>query len=124
MSRTDALVETEITLGDRTYHVRPTLRIVRRLEQIDAPLSTAKAIISGQVGYTGMARILEAILRDQPSAPRREEIEEALFEQGLDDMVKPISDFLAQLWMGNRRAREEAERRAAIEAGDPPPTPH
>lgn len=124
MSRPDALAETEIALGENTYHVRPTLRIVRRLEQIDAPLAIARALIAGQIGYTAMARILEAMLRDIKDAPKRDAIEEALFEQGLDDMVKPVSDFMANLWMGNRRATEEAERRAAIEAGDPPPTSH
>lgn len=123
-----ALNETEITLGDRTYLVRPTLRIVRRIEQIGAPVSLAKSIMTGDIGLTGMSNILQAMLRDVKDPPKLDMIQEALFEDGLDGQVKPVTEFLTNLWIGNRRSTEEAERRAAIEADeepeDPPPPAH
>lgn len=122
------MLETEITLGETTYRVRPTLRAVRRLEAIAPPLALARDLLAGQIGLTGMSNILQAMLRDEKDCPKLDEIQEALFEQGLTDLVGPVSEYLGRCWMGNKRATEEAEKRAAEvaagAAGDPPQTAH
>jgi hypothetical protein len=125
------LLETAFTLGDRTFHVRPTLRIVRRLETIGSPLAIARSLLQGEVGLVAMANLLLAILRDEKHCPTAEGLQEILFEHGLADQVAPLSEFLGRCWVGNRRAAEAAERQAAEErereeaaAGDPPSPSH
>lgn len=121
------LLETTIKLGDREFRVRPTLRIVRRIEMIGPPLVLARNLIQGEIGLVAMANLLRAILGDDKSCPSAEGMQELLFEHGVVDQVTPVSEFLARCWAGNKRAAEAAEKQAReVEegAGDPPQTAH
>ena len=110
--------EFEFVIGGRTYAVRPTLKLVRRVENIGAPVAFARRLSAGESGIIETAAYLYAILRDI-GGPEIEKLQEMLFEEGIPQVRDPMVEMMVRLWVGNKRQAEEAEKKAGEER---PPT--
>lgn len=112
-SSTTVAPEIEFDIGGRTYSVRPTLDIVKRLEQFGAPLALTRKLASLEVGIIDMSRLLFAVLRDQKNGPSNaDQVADWLIEDGMQKATQNMGELLARLWGGNKRAREEALTRS------------
>jgi hypothetical protein len=129
------LQETEIELGGKTYHVRPTFKVITSIEaSLNQPVRTLgfKCWVYAQafndrgpnaveISVTEMAAILFQMVREQEDAPKSAmEVGELLMEEGYGQHCMVVGDFLLRAQKGNREHQKDAERRAKRETTSPP----
>lgn len=142
----NGLQEVELKIGSQTFTVRPTYKLLARIERImDQPARELGArCYAGQMpfamrngvkelGFSDIVNLLGAILADNPKAPGPDEIGEIFMEQGgYLDNVAPLGVLLTRHIQGNveyeREMRERAretetpEEGTAGNANENPPT--
>lgn len=114
MSKTDHGT-TEITVGADTYTLKPTLKVVKALEQRFGGISPAiTSLQSLNISALALVIAIGAGLNYKPKD--LEVIEEAIFEAGLKEVNPQVVPFLVALL--NPAGKSEKELEAAAEAGN------
>lgn len=139
-----ALQEVELHIGPQTFTVRPSYKILARIERVmDTPARELGArCYAGQMPYSQRSGIKElgltevvmlcsAILADNPKAPTQDEMGEILMAKGgYLGLIEPLGQLLTRHIRGSEayendvreRAREaEANKEAGPEAEENPP---
>lgn len=139
------LQEVEIKIGTQAFTVRPTYKLLARIERVmDTPARELGArCYAGtmpynqrngikELGLIDVVNICSAILADDPKAPAPEAMGEILMAKGgYLDLINPLGEILTRHIRGSEqyeadvreRAREAAEAKAEAgpEAGENPP---
>lgn len=130
-----SLQEVEFKLAGEVFRVRPTYRIIARLEQVlDAPArELGLRCIAAQMNYSqrnGVKEIsfseivtmLGAVLADNPKAPRPADIGDILMEKGgYLDLAAPFGILLTRHLQGNEEYEREMREKAREEGADVKP---
>lgn len=118
-----ALQEIEFSFAGKSWRLRPEFKTLILIEatlgQAARPLGLK--VINGEASITEIAGVLFCLLRDQKNGPSREEIGEAIMEEGYWDLNVPIGQYLLRAIRGSREHEKEAL--AKRKAAENPPTP-
>lgn len=114
----------DITLGGKTYTVRPTFKMIAGIEQATGVgvFALGMKVSQVQCSMQEMAAILFQMLKDQ-DGPKYEEIGNEIFESGMEDFIVPVSTVLLGAFKGNK-ALTKAQEVAAKGEDKGGPTTH
>lgn len=133
------LQEVEFKIGGDSFRVRPTYKIIARLERLlDTPAREIGARCMAalrpypmrngvkEIGLEEVVNSISCIIMDDPRAPTLDALGELLMEQGgYLDLVEPLGTFLIRHIKGNaeyeREIREKAREGTAGDAPENPP---
>lgn len=138
-----SLQEVELKIGEQTFTVRPTYKLLARIERImsEPARELGARCYAGTMPYSmrngckelGLAEVVTlcgAILADNPKAPGPDEIGEIFMAKGgYLDLIEPLGVLLTRHIRGSEkyeqdmreRARETAQEEAGPEATENPP---
>jgi len=96
--------EVEIVLGGKTYFVRPTFKIISAIEMAtnQSSMSLGFKFVQQNGSLTQLVAILFHILRHEKNAPDQEQIAEMVMEEGMMNLIAPVSQFLTRSLRGNK----------------------
>lgn len=117
----NVIEETEVSFGGKAYRVRPTFRVISRVESEtdQAARVLGSKMFSLQISVTEMAAVMSALLRDH-GGPTAQQAGEIIVNDGYEELVLPVGTMLAHVLRGHKRHMEEAARQASGTAQDPP----
>lgn len=122
-----ALQEIELPFGAVVYRIRPKWR---KLIEVEATLQQPSRqlglkFLRWEASVTETLAVLWVLLKDEKNPPDRETMGDTLIDQGYEDLMLPIGNFLTRAIRGNAiHEKEEAEKArraaevAAAEKGD------
>lgn len=133
--------EVAFSLGGKDYRLRPTFRILARIETtLNQPARTlgVKCYLGGvpqserggnpEISLVELSSVLAAMLADTKDPPTIDKVGDILMEEGYSNLLLPIGNFLTRAQRGNKIHEEEILARREKEAAgpgaeaDPPPT--
>lgn len=108
----EARNEVSVTLMDTVYHTRPTFNAVARIEGAlgEGVVSLGQKAFTQQLPVSSMAVILHhmAATDSGHKPPSIKDIGEFLVDEGIDDVVAPMAEFLLNSFRGTKRVRKAA----------------
>lgn len=107
--------EIKFTFGGRAFSVRPTFAVLSAIEASLAQPSRQLGVkvLRLEVSIMEMAAIMAGLLSEQPNPPDAKACGEIITEDGYDDLIAPVGDFLTRALKGNKHHEREAAREAA-----------
>lgn len=92
--------EAQFQLGGRQFLLRPSFEnLVAAEEEIGSLFALVERASSGELTLAEMSALLWHCIDAQPR-PSREEVGQAVIEQGLLDTTKPVRSILSQVLQG------------------------
>lgn len=116
------LQEVVIPFGGKDYTVRPSFRLVSRIEAETGRSARALAVemYKNDISVTAMATVLSAMLRDL-KGPTVEEAGDIITRDGYMELLPTVALFLFGFLKGHSRHMKQAAAEAEGQpAGDPP----
>lgn len=120
MSDNAALLDIELQFAGQSWKLRPSFK---KIISVEATLNQPSRqlglkCLNYEASVSEIAALLYVILNDQAGAPDREKIGDVLMEDGYDQVMVPLGQFLCRAIRGNKIHEREA---AAKAAGTNPP---
>ncbi len=112
--------EVTFTIDGEDYTVRPTFQIIAEIEsQYGGIMPLAKRIASGDFTITEIVGVILIALKGQKGAPKPQELQELIFEEGATNFLVPISTFLANALTSGNAAPKAGGNSGGKAAGKP-----
>lgn len=103
--------EVDFTLGGKTYEVRPTFALICAIERQlgESSVVIGRRVVFAQASVDDMAKVLGVIIRSaDPKGPTNDQVGEMLMEEGLQNLIEPLGNFLTRSLRGNADYAKEA----------------
>lgn len=115
--------EVTITIGGKTLTARPTFQAIASIEGAlgVGAFALGQKCVQGQMGVAEMATVLHHGIRavhKRGEVPNVSDLGEMLMEEGMEDFIAPVGDFLLRAFSGTKETAPSDDSE-----GEPKPTP-
>ena len=117
-----ALQEIELNFAGQVWRLRPEFQTLIAIEAaLNQPSRTlGLKLLRYEAGVAEIAATVFLLLRDKKGAPTREEVGQAIMEDGYDDLMVPLGTYLTRAIRGSKEHEKEALAKA--KAAENPPS--